>query len=131
MDAVRYAHLVNETQQLGDSDNVALLRWVVRRGSDCMCSPDTPRTTVKGYRHRLVTRGPPVRVGLHRLSRPDSELVERAIQEDVDRGQLRRGYSPWGFPAFLTKEVALYKAIRRKRRMVVDYRELKLSLIHI
>ena len=109
---------------LADMDNVALLRWVVRRGSDCMCLPESPRTTVKGYKHRLVTRGPPVRVGLHRLSRPDSELVERAIQEDVDRGQLRRGYSPWGFPAFITKESAQYKAIRRKRRLVVDYREL-------
>ena len=110
--------------KLEDSDSVALLRWVVRRGSDCMCLPETPRATVQGYKHRLVTRGPPVRVGLHRLSRPDSELVERAIQEDVDRGQLRRGYSPWGFPAFITKEAAQYKAVRRKRQLVVDYREL-------
>ena len=50
--------------------------------------------------------------------------MERAIQEDVDRGQLKRGYSPWGFPAFITREAAAYKAIRRKRRLVVDYREL-------
>ena len=89
-----------------------------------MCLPETPRTTVKGYRHRLITRGPPVRVGLHRLSRPDSELVEKALQEDVDRGQLTKGHSQWGFPAFITKEGAAYKAIRRKRRLVVDYREL-------
>ena len=131
-----------------DSDNVAILRWVVRRGSECMCLPETPRTTVQGYRHRLITRGPPVRVGLHRLSRPDQELVDKALKEDVDRGQLVKGFSPWGFPAFLTKEAAEYKAIRRKRRLVVDYRELnrvtvrkffiipnsdgiKLSLIHI
>ena len=33
--------------KLDDTDNVALLRWVVRRGSDCMCLPETPRTTVK------------------------------------------------------------------------------------
>ena len=63
--------------ELGKSQNIHLLRWLVRRGSDCMCLPETPRTTVKGYRHRLITKGPPVRVGLHRLSRPDSELVER------------------------------------------------------
>ena len=65
-----------------------------------------------------------MRVGLHRLSRPDQELVDKALKEDVDRGQLVKGYSPWGFPAFLTKEGAEYKAIRRKRRLVVDYREL-------
>ena len=82
---------------LGSTDTVALLRWVVRRGSDCMCLPETSRTAVRDYTHRLVTRGPPVRVGLHRrLSRPDSELVEPAIQEDVDRGQLKRGYSSYG-----------------------------------
>ena len=89
-----------------------------------MWLPETPRTTVKGYRHRLITKGPPVRVGLHRLSRPDSELVEKALQEDVDGGQLIKGHSQWGFPAFITKEGAAYKAIRRKRRLVVDYREL-------
>ena len=108
------------------SEDIALLRWLVRRGSDCMCLPETPRTTVKGYRHRLITKGPPVRVGLHRLSRPDSELVEKTLQEDVDRGQLVKGHSQWGFPAFITKEGAAYKATRRKRkrRLVVDYREL-------
>ena len=37
-----------------------------------------PRTCVKGFRHRLITRGPPVRVGLHRLNRPDTEWVEKA-----------------------------------------------------
>ena len=89
-----------------------------------MCLPETPRTTVSMYRHRLVTRGLTVWVGLHRLLRPGSDLVGRAIQEDVDRGQLKRGYSPWGFLAFITKESAQYEAIRRKRRLVVDYREL-------
>ena len=49
---------------------------------------------------------------------------EQAIREDVARGQLIKGNSDWGFPAFPTKETPSYKAIKRGRRMVVDYWEL-------
>ena len=115
-DKERYAHL-----QEADFDPI---RWVVSRGSGCMWLPDTPRTTVKGFRHRLITRGPPIRGRLFRLNRADTEWIEKAIQEDVNRGQLEKGSSEWGFPAFPTKENAAYKAIKRARRMVVDYREL-------
>ena len=89
-----------------------------------MWLPDSPRTSVKGFRHRLLTRGPPVRQKLFRLNRPDTEWIEKAIQEDVKRGQLEKGTSDWGFPAFPTKENPSYKAIQRGRRMGVDYREL-------
>ena len=89
-----------------------------------MWLPDTPRTTVKGFKHRLVTRGPPVRCKLFRLNRPDTEWIEKAIAEDVARGQLEKGTSDCGFPAFPTKENPSYKAMRRSRRMLVDYREL-------
>ena len=65
-----------------------------------------------------------MRVKLFRLNRPDTEWIEKAVQEDVKRGQLVKGSSEWGFPAFPTKENPAYKAIRRSRRMVVDYREL-------
>ena len=65
-----------------------------------------------------------MRVGLHRLNRPDTEWVEKAIQEDVARGQLIPGSSLWGSPAFPTKEGPDYKAVRRSRRLVVDYRAL-------
>ena len=65
-----------------------------------------------------------MRVGLHRLSRADTEWVEQAIREDAARGQLCRGNSAWGFPAFPTKEPAVHKAIKRGRRLVVDYRGL-------
>ncbi len=61
---------------------------------------------------------------LFRLNRPDTERIEKAIAEDVKRGQLERGSSEWGFAAFPTKEPKEYKAIKRGRRMVVDYREL-------
>ncbi len=109
----KYAHLT-------DAD-LEVFRWVVSRGSGCMWLPDTPRTTVKGFTHRLITRGPPVRGKLFRLNRPDTEWIEKAIAEDVARGQLEKGTSEWGFPAFPTKENPAYKAIRRSRRMVVNY----------
>jgi hypothetical protein len=112
----RYKHLKEE--------DLDVIRWVVARGSGSMWLPDSPRTTVKGFRHRLITRGPPIRGKLFRLNRPDTEWIEKAIAEDVKRGQLEKGNSEWGFPAFPTKEGASYKAIKRSRRMVVDYREL-------
>ena len=65
-----------------------------------------------------------MRIGMHRLSKPDTEWIEQAIREDVARGQLVKGMSDWGFPAFPTKESPEHKAIKRKRRMVVDYRGL-------
>jgi len=86
--------------------------------------PESPRTCVRGFKHRLVTRGPPVRVPMHRLSKPDTEWIETAIREDVERGQLIKGSSEWGFPAFPTREEPSHKAVHRKRRMVVDYRQL-------
>ena len=116
-DEERYPHLDRQA----DKD---ILAWAVRRISGCIWLEDSPRTYVRGFKHRLITRGPPIRMGLHRLSRSDTEWVEKAIQEDVARGQLVKGVSDWGFPAFPTKESAPHKAIKRKRRMVVDYRAL-------
>ena len=113
----RYSHITAK-------DDLDLLRWAVRRGSGCMWLPDSPRTCARGFLHRLITRGPPVRMGIHRLSKPDTEWVEQAIREDVARGQLVKGASEWGFPAFPTKESPDHKAVKRKRRMVVDYRGL-------
>ena len=121
VDMERYGHL----QENGNFDqNVGVLRWVVRRGSGCFWLPESERASVKGFKHRLITRGAPVRVGLLRLNRADTEWVEKAIQEDVARGQLRKDSSPWGFPAFPTRDQPDYKAIKRSRRMVVDYRAL-------
>ena len=116
-DPERYAHIKSE-------QCFACIRFVVRRGSGCMWLPDSPRMTVKGFRHRLLARGPPVRVKLFRLNRIDTEWVERAAQEYVKRGQLTKGVSEWGFPAFPTKEGKDYKPVKRSRRMVIDDREL-------
>ena len=82
-------------------------------------APEDPKV----FQHRLITRGPPVRCKLFRLNRLDIEWIENAVAEDVRRGQLEKGTSDWGFPAFPTKENPAYKAINRSRRMVVDYRQ--------
>ena len=113
----RYPHNTNTA----DAD---LLRYTVRRGSGCMWLPDSPRTSTRGFSHRLVTKGPPVRASLHRLSTADTAWIEQAVQEDVARGQLIKGHSQWGFPAFPTRETPAHKGVKRARRMVVDYRML-------
>ena len=95
VDEKRYPHITNP-------EDIELIKWCVKRGSGCMWLPESPRTSIKGFLHRLITKGPPVRVGVHRLSRTDTEFVERCIKEDVDRGQLERGSSDWGSPAFPT-----------------------------
>ena len=89
-----------------------------------MWLPDSARTRCRGFKHRLITRGPPLKMPLHRLSRYDTEWIEKALKEDVDRGQLVKGSSEWGFPAFPTKPSASHKAVQRDRRIVVDYRAL-------
>ncbi len=52
-----------------------LLRWVVRRGRGCCWLPESPRSTVRAFKHRFITRGSPVRMPLHRLNRPDREWI--------------------------------------------------------
>ena len=94
-----------------------------------MWLPGTTRTAARGFKHRLITRGPPVRAPLHRLSREATEWLETAIAEDVARGQLVKGVSAWGSPAFPTKPTAAHKANQRPTRMVVDYRALNRATV--
>lgn len=96
----RYSHFTYPA----DSD---ALRWWVRRWSRCMALPDTPRTSVRGFQHRLITVGGPVKQGLHRTSATDTAWIDQAVQEDVARGQLIRGNSHWGSPAFPPKKLVL------------------------
>ena len=46
------------------------------------------------------------------------EFVESSLRADEKRGQLNKGRSEWGFPAFATKPGP------RKRRVVIAYRRL-------
>ena len=66
-DKERYRHLED-----ADFD---VIRWVVSRGSGCMWLPNTPRTTVKGFLHRLITRGSPVTVSYTHLTLPTKRIV--------------------------------------------------------
>ena len=68
----------------------------------------------KGLSPPVDYEGPPVRRPLFRLNRPDTEWIEKAIAEDMKRGQLEKGTSDWSFPAFPTKEAKAYKAIKRQ-----------------
>ena len=88
VDEERYGHL----RDVGDfEENVALLRLIVERALGCCWLPDTIRSQLRAFDHRLITTGPPVRVPLLRLSRPDQAWIEKAIAEDVARGQLEKG----------------------------------------
>ena len=60
-----------------------LLAWAVERGSGCIWLEDSPRTYVRGFKHRLITTGRPVRMGLHRLSRADTEWVEKQSEKTL------------------------------------------------
>ena len=64
-DIDRYGHLKEK--------DLELLRWAAMRGSGCMWLPSSPRTKCRGFLHRLITRGPPVRLPLHQLSREAAE----------------------------------------------------------
>ena len=76
-------------------DDLDLLRWVVRRGPGCMWLPDTHRTRMRAMRHRIITRGPPIRQPPMRLTALDAQFTEDAMAEDAKRGQVERGHSPW------------------------------------
>ena len=78
----------------------------------------SPRTIIRGVMHDTVTVGGPVRGPPMRLKGLEAQLVEDGLREEVSRGQLVRGNSPWGSWAF---PVAAHPA-GKKRRIVVDYR---------
>ena len=57
-DAERYPHL---TEQV-DRD---LLAWAIKRGSGCIWLEGSETTYVRGFKHRLITRGQPVQTCLN------------------------------------------------------------------
>ena len=81
----------------------------------------SPRTTVRFVQHDTVPVGPPVKLPPHNLKGEAAQWVDEKLEDEVRRGQLERGASPWGSPPFPTKEMPEHKK-QRKRRIVVDYR---------
>lgn len=53
-DEGRYSHL----QDKGDFEkHIAALRFVVRRGTGCFWLPDSPKSTVRAFRHQPLAHG--------------------------------------------------------------------------
>ena len=98
------------------ADRVAV-EEVFRRKARGLWVEGTPRTTIRGVHHDVVTIGAPVRGAPIRLKATELQLVENPVREDVLRKQLVRGNSPWGSWAF---PVAAHPT-GKKRRIVVDY----------
>ena len=109
-DPARRPHLSKEDR--------AAVEEVFRRKAKGMWLDGSPRTIIRGVTHDVKTVGGPVRGPPIRLKGGENQLVEDGIREDVARGQLIRGNSPWGSWAF---PVAAHPA-GKKRRIVVDYR---------
>lgn len=79
---------------------------------------------IRGALRSSVRADPSIKGCLHRVKRPDTEWVEKALQEDVDRGQLKKGSSLLRSPAFVTNASPDHEAIKLVRRLVVDCRAL-------
>ena len=104
------------------ADDKRAIQDLVRRKAAAFWLAGTPTTVIRHVYHDTVPTGPPVRVPPHRLSPEDQSFTEEQIAAEVQRGQLVRGTSPWGSPAFPTKDVEPAHKQLRKRRLVVDYR---------
>ena len=101
--------------------DVELVRFCLWLGAAAFWLKDTARTTVRKVMHDCIPTGPPVRTPPHNLKGESAQWVDDQLEDEVKRGQLERGNSPWGSPPFPTKEMPGHKA-KRKRRLVVDYR---------
>ena len=97
------------------------VKEVLARKAGAFWVPGTPRTTILHMQHDVVPSGPPVKTPPHRLSPEQAQWIDDKVDEEVARGQLVRGSSPWGSPAFPTREAGAHQKTR-KRRIVVDYR---------
>ena len=76
--------------------SLVAVKEVIERKAASFWLEGTPRTTVKGFVHDVLTKGPPVRGAPMRLKGQQLQDTEDGIQGDLVRGQLERGNSPWG-----------------------------------
>ena len=94
---------------------------VVERKAGGFWVPGTPRTTVMYVQHDTIPKGLPCRTPPLKLRGETQPMVAESLEEEVKRGQMERGSSPWGSLPFMTKEMPSHKT-RRKRQLVIDYR---------
>jgi hypothetical protein len=95
VDKERYGHILNTSTSKPD---IELLRFVVRRGSHCMWVPDSPRTCVRGFLHRLITKGPPVRAGLQSAESCGHGVVRTGHQGGCSPGTAQERAVALGLP---------------------------------
>ncbi len=117
LDAVGLGEDLSDTYAHLSPDDVAMCRDVIARRAAAFWIDGGPRTMIRGFLH-LIVKGGPVRQPPHRLKGDDLQFVEDSLQPDLRRGQLSRGRSEWGTPAFPTKPG------KRKRWVVIDCRKL-------
>ena len=108
--------------------DVEACREVLARKSGAFWLEGSPRTTVRNLMHDCVPSGPPVSSQPHNLKGEAASWVDEKLEEEVRRGQLVRGASPWGSPPFPTREAPSHKK-HRKRRLVVDYRRVNSRVV--
>ena len=118
LDAVGLGSELSDDYKHLNVADIAMCRDVVSRKAAAFWIEGGPRTTVRGFLHHLIVKGGPIRLPPHRVKGDDLKFVEESLQTDLRRGQLTRGRSEWGAPAFPTKPG------KRKRRVVIDYRKL-------
>ena len=94
--------------------DVAVMAEVLKRKAAAFWLEGTPRTTVRFVQHDTVPTGPPVRVPPHNLRGEAAQWVDDKLEEEVQRGQLERGSSPWGSPPFPTKDFADHRRQKEK-----------------
>jgi len=94
--------------------DIEAAREVLMRKATAFWLEGSPRTTVRFVEHDTVPTGPPIKVPPHNLKGEAAEWVDAKLQEEVARGQLERGSSPWGSPPFPTKEFAGHRKQRKK-----------------
>ena len=116
-----------EYGHLTDADLAAIIEMVERKAA-AFWVEGTPRTTVKFFLHDTIPTGPPCRLPPHNLKGESAAWVDEQLQSETDRGQCARGNSPWGSPAFPTREFAEHRR-PRKRRLVVDYRRVNIRTL--
>ena len=107
---------------LSQADRVAV-RCAIGRKSAAFWIEGEPRTTLRAYKHDVVTSGPPVRGHPIRLKGDEALFVKGSLQGDIDNGLYKLGSSAWGSWAFSTRPT-----VERRRRVVVDYRRVNAAL---
>ena len=76
------------------AEEFELARDLVKRKAGAFWVEQTPRTTLRGFEHDVITVGPPVRGPRIRLNEADRAFVADEVRKEEVRGHVIRGNSP-------------------------------------